>query len=146
MVGAIAAGIAGASYAFYTVLGSQLVEQKHQATDALAAAFSIGALFLLPFLIADSTWLSTTNGIALALWLGLISTTLAYFMFGIGITHLAPGVVATLLLSEPAVATVLGVFVLNEPMATRGWIGCALIVAGLILVSTSERKHSKSDS
>lgn len=143
IAGALLATIASASYAFFTVVGAKLVDDEHHATDGLAASFSFGAVLLLPFLFMDSAWLFTGKGLTLALWLGLASTTLSYVLFGIGITHLAPGVVATLLLSEPAIATLLGVFVLGEPMAGRGWFGCFLIVAGLIMVSVNEQKKSQ---
>jgi DME family drug/metabolite transporter len=141
--GALLAFIASASYAFYTVVGAQLVDDNHNATDGLAASFSIGALLLLPFLIMDSDWLFTGRGISLALWLGIATTTLAYALFGVGLTYLAPGVVATLLLSEPATATLLGVFVLQEDMSLRGWIGCLMILIGLVMVSVNERKKSE---
>ena len=143
ILGAILAALAGSAYAFFTVVGAKLVDDEHHATDGLAASFSIGAVILLPFLIMDFSWLQTTKGLALALWLGLASTTLTYIMFGIGITHLAPGVVATLLLSEPAVATLLGVFVVGEPMSARGWFGCVLILLGLIMISRNEQKKSR---
>lgn len=142
VLGALSAAIAAASYAFYTVMGANLVEDAHHATDALSASFSIGAVILLPFLALDHAWILTSKGLTLALWLGLASTTLSYFLFGIGITHLLPGVVATLLLSEPFVATMLGVFVIGEPMASRGWFGCFLIVTGLIMVSRNESRQS----
>jgi DME family drug/metabolite transporter len=144
ILGALAATLASASYAFYTVMGANLVDDEHHATDSLAASFSIGALLLLPFLITDFSWLASGKGLALALWLGLAATTLSYFLFGIGITHLAPGVVATLLLSEPFVATLMGVFILDEPMVLRGWIGCALIVIGLVMVSRNEARQTYS--
>ena len=144
VIGALSAAVAAASYAFYTVMGANLVEDNHHATDSLSAAFSIGAVMLLPFLLMDHEWILTSKGLTLALWLGLASTTLSYFLFGIGITHLLPGVVATLLLSEPFVATMLGVFVIGEPMAQRGWFGCLLIVAGLIMVSRNESRHTAS--
>lgn len=143
ILGAVLAVLAGSAYAFFTVVGAKLVDDEHHATDGLAASFSIGALVLLPFLLVDSDWLFTGEGFLLALWLGLISTTISYIMFGIGITHLAPGVVATLLLSEPAVATLLGVFVVGEPMSTRGWLGCGLILIGLVLISRNEQKKSR---
>ena len=143
VIGALFATLAGASYAYYTVLGAKLVEDKHHATDTLAASFSLGSVFILPFLFLDPEWLFTSSGIGLALGLGLISTTIAYVLFGVGITHLTPGVVATLLLSEPAVATLLGVFLLGEPMAAIGWFGCFLILVGLALVSRSEQKKSQ---
>lgn len=143
VIGALFAVIASASYAFYTVVGAQLVDDNHNATDGLAASFSIGAVLLIPFLVMDSGWIFTGRGITLALWLGLASTTLAYALFGIGLTYLAPGVVATLLLSEPATATLLGVFVLHEDMSTRGWLGCLMILIGLVMVSVYERRKSE---
>lgn len=143
ILGALAATVASASYAFYTVMGANLVDDEHHATDALSASFSIGAVILLPFLILDFSWITTGKGLVLALWLGLAATTLSYFLFGIGITHLAPGVVATLLLSEPFVATMMGVFILDEPMVLRGWIGCLLIVIGLVMVSRNESRQAK---
>ncbi len=140
VLGALSAAIAAGAYAFYTVVGARLVADGHHATDGLAASFAIGAVLLLPFLAMDAQWITTPKGIALALWLGVASTTVAYILFGVGITHLAPGVVATLLLSEPFVATMLGVFLLSEPMVLRGWIGCVLILVGLLMVSRNERK------
>ena len=143
IIGSILAALAGTAYAFFTVVGAKLVDDEHHATDGLAASFSIGAVILTPFLIIDSAWIFTSKGFALAIWLGLISTTLSYILFGIGITHLAPGVVATLLLSEPAVATLLGVFVVGEPMSARGWLGCLFILIGLVAVSRNEQKRSR---
>ncbi len=141
VLGALSAAVAAAAYAFYTVVGARLVDEGSHATDGLAASFSIGAVLLFPFLAMDFHWMLTPHGLALALWLGVASTTLSYILFGVGITHLAPGVVATLLLSEPFVATMFGVFLLNEPMALRGWFGCILILIGLLMVSRNERKN-----
>jgi len=128
LLGALIAAAASLAYAAYTVFGAHYVERRVPATMSLAASFSLGSLFLLPFLATDVAWLGTGHGLTLVLWLGLASTTTAYLMFGYGITHLAPGIVATLVLSEPVVATLLGVGVLGEAMPVRGWIGCVMIV------------------
>jgi DME family drug/metabolite transporter len=122
------------------VFGAQFVARDHHATDALAASFAIGAVVLLPLLFTSGDHLLDWRGLALGLWLGLAATTLSYVMFGNGITHLAPGIVATLVLSEPVVATLLGVGVLGEDMPMRGWAGCALIAVGLMLVARNETK------
>ncbi len=140
LLGTLFAVVASAAYGSYTVFGAQLVARAHHATDALAASFSLGALVLLPLLFTSGSLLLNWRGLVLGLWLGLATTTMSYVMFGYGITHLAPGVVATLVLSEPLVATVLGVSVLGEHMPAQGWIGCALIGAGLILVARNETK------
>lgn len=142
ILGALAAVAGSAAYAFYTVLGAKLVDDGHHATDALAASFSIGAIILLPFLVLDYAWLLTPQGVMVGLWLGLATTTLTYVLFGIGITYLPPGIVATMLLSEPAVATLLGVVVLGETMVLCGWVGCALIVIGLFLVGRNEQRRA----
>ena len=140
VTGALLAAGASASYGVYTVLGARLIAADHHATDALAAGFTIGALLMLPVLLLDHAWVFTGRGVALALWLGLATTTASYIMFGYGITHLAPGIVTTLVLSEPVVATLLGVYVLDEAMPARGWFGCAMIAIGLILVARNETK------
>ena len=139
-LGVLLATLAGASYAGYTVLGSRIVADGHHATDSLAASFAVGALMLLPLLVIDGAWLFTPKGFMLVLWLGIISTTAAYAFFGYGLTHLHAGIVTTIVLSEPATATILGVAVLGEPMSARGWFGCALIVIGLLLVARSEQR------
>jgi DME family drug/metabolite transporter len=144
LAGALCAAIASASYGLYTVFGARFIDGEHHATDALAASFAIGTIILLPALVIDPHWLVTPRGILLALWLGIASTTTSYIMFGYGLTHLAPGVVATLVLSEPVVATLLGVGVLGEQMPMRGWFGCALIAIGLLLVARNESKSNTS--
>lgn len=138
LLGALLAAAASLAYAAYTVFGAHYVERRVPATMSLAASFSLGSLMLLPFLVMDGAWVGTGRGVSLLLWLGLASTTVSYLMFGYGITHLAPGIVATLVLSEPIVATLLGVGVLDEAMPLRGWIGCAMIAVGLVVVARSE--------
>ena len=50
-----------------------------------------------------------------------------------GLRILPAGPVATLVLAEPVVATVLGVVVLGERLGPAGWVGCLLVLAGLAL-------------
>ena len=141
IAGAMLAAGASASYGAYTAFGARFVAGDVHATDALAASFLIAAVLLLPFLAIDHQWLLTWRGAALGLWLGVATTTVAYRMFGFGLTHLAPGVVATLVLSEPVVATMLGVGVLGETMPLRGWLGCAAIAAGLLFVARNASRR-----
>ena len=136
-MGVVFAAGASAAYAAYTVTGSVLADRGLTPRHSLAASFGIGALLCLPFLTADVHWLSTGRGIVLVLWLGLAATTAAYWLFGYGLSKLKPGVVATLTLSEPAMATVLGVGVLGEVMSVRGWLGCAVIAVALVVTARS---------
>jgi DME family drug/metabolite transporter len=122
----------GLGYAAYTVAGKRLIGQGHASLDVMAASFGLGGVLLLPVLIAGPTaWLATPSGAALALYLGLVPTALAYAMYGRGLAVLPSGTVATLVLAEPVVATLLGVAVLGESLGAAGAAGCALVVVAL---------------
>jgi DME family drug/metabolite transporter len=130
---------AGACYAVYTVVGVRLSREGNGASVVLAAAFAVGALFLLPAAVT-STWWFSLAGIVEVLWLGLGATTLAYLLFGVGLKVLQPGHIATLNLFEPVVATVLGVVVLGESLAVAGWWGTFLVLGALALLGISESR------
>lgn len=136
-VGMLSAAAAGACYAVYTVLGVRLTREGFPASAVLASSFAVGALVLLPAAVT-STWWFSVSGVLEVLWLGLVATTLAYLLFGIGLRELQPGHIATLNLFEPAVATVLGVLVLGESLSSMGWIGCLLVVGALALLGMTE--------
>jgi DME family drug/metabolite transporter len=82
------------------------------------------------------------NGIWLALWLGLVATTFAYVLFGIGISNLSAGTVATLNLAEPLAATFLGLVVLKETISVLSAVGCILIAVSLWVLAINSAKES----
>ena len=141
-VGMLAALVAGACYALFTVVGVGLAREGYPGSSVLASSFSVGALILLPAAFL-STWWLTPEGIVEVLWLGIGTTTVAYLLFGIGLRVLQPGHIATLTLLEPAVATVLGVVVLGEPLSTVGWIGCLLVICALALLGAAENRRDR---
>jgi drug/metabolite transporter, DME family len=136
-LGILAAIGAGFAYAIYTVFGARGAKAQHNPTDVLAAAFALGAIFLLPATLFANTELVSGSGLILILWLGLFATTFAYVLFGFGLRHLSASTVATLNLAEPVVAALLGVFILGEVLAGTSLIGAALIVIALSLLSYS---------
>ena len=140
-IGVLAAGGAGASYAVYTVLGARLARGGEHPSAVLATSFSVGAVLLLPFVILAGPWWLSAEGIAMVLWLGLIATTLAYLLFGVGLAVLQPGHIATLNLAEPVVATILGVLILGERLPVAGWIGCVLIIIALAMLGLMENRR-----
>jgi drug/metabolite transporter, DME family len=140
-VGVAAALGAGGCYAVYTVIGGRIVREGFPSGAVLGASFAVGGLLLTPWL--GGTGVSeflTPRGLALALWLGIAATTVAYLLFGVGISRLAPGSVATLNLFEPVVAALFGVLLLNEAIAGIGLVGCALIVAALATLGIAESR------
>ncbi len=137
-VGGLALALAaGAAYAAYTVAAKHLMRTGATASEAMATAFGLGAVVLVPVLLVSGVaWLATPNGMVVALWLGLGTLAVAYVLFGQGLRVLPAGPVATLVLAEPLVATLLGVGLLGESLGPTGWAGAALVAAGLGLQGT----------
>jgi DME family drug/metabolite transporter len=86
-------------------------------------------------LTTDTGWLATPSGLAMALWLGLVTTTLAYVLFGIGLRTLAPATVSTLTLAEPLTAGILGVAVLGETLPPGAVAGLLVLAAGIAVLA-----------
>lgn len=139
--GLLASAGAGMSYALYTVCGKALIEREWNSTRVMGAVFGVAAVASLPvLLLAGASWLLTPNGLALALWLGVVTTAIAYLLFGWGLARLSAVTVSTLTLAEPLAATLLGLFVLREQLTLVSGIGLALIAVGLAVVSAPSRR------
>lgn len=140
--GLLASAGAGVSYALYTVCGKALIERGWNSTRVMGAVFGVAAIASTPvLLLADASWLLTPDGLALALWLGVVTTALAYVLFGWGLARLGAVTVSTLTLAEPLGATLLGLFVLHEQLTLVSGLGLALIAVGLAVVSAPARRR-----
>lgn len=134
---------AGASYAIYTLASKELLAHRWDATDAMGAVFGTAAVLSLPVLLfAGTAWLATPSGATLALWLGVITTTIAYLLFGWGLARLNATTVSTLTLAEPLSATLLGIFVLGEQLTAATILGMLIIAAGLTLLALPARQEA----
>ena len=128
--------VSGLGYATYTIVAKRLLRLGHTPVAVMGASFGLGALLLLPvLLLGDTAWLHTPDGLALALYLGIVPTALAYSLFARGLRSLDASEVTTLVLAEPLTATVLGVVVLDERVGAGGLLGAALILAGLAVLA-----------
>lgn len=137
LAGVVASFVASIAYATYTVLGSE--ESKGTSPLALlAVSFLLASLFLLPISIDGLSSLFTLEGVLLSIWLGFGATTLAYAFFAYGLSRLQAGVIATLNLAEPVVASILGVVVIGEQLSALAILGCALIVGALTQLALSQ--------
>ena len=134
MVGIALALVSGLAYAAYTVAAKHLISSGRPSTEVMAASFGLGGVLLLPLLaVQPLSWLGTPGGGVLALYLGLVTTTVAYVLFGRGLAVLPAGPVTTLVLAEPLVATALGVGLLDERLDALGALGAGVVLAGLLV-------------
>ena len=95
----------------------------------IAATPLVGAIAA-ALLLTDVGWLGSSSGLAMAAYLALVPTVLAYRLFTAGLRGVAPATASTLALAEPVVATGLGVVALGERLGLLGWGGAALVLAG----------------
>ncbi len=142
--GLMASAGAGVSYALYTVCGKALIERGWDSTRVMGTVFGVAAAASVPVLLATGTsWLFTPSGVALALWLGIATTAVAYLLFGWGLARLSAVTVSTLTLAEPLGATLLGLLVLHEQLTAVSALGLALIAVGLAVVSVPARRRQE---
>lgn len=134
---------AGISFASFTMSNSRLV-QTHEPIASVAMIFCLSAMILSPFLfINDMTWLGETNGLLVALHIGVLATTLAYFLFSNGLIFLKSSTAVTLSLAEPLTASLLGVFLVGETLDSLSWLGLIMLLAGIVILVLQSRRARK---
>jgi drug/metabolite transporter, DME family len=125
---------AGLCSAGYTVAAKHQLDRGVTAIEIPAASFVLGGLLLLPLLAGQPlAWVLEPSGVVLVLYLGVATMAIANVVLTRGIHGLPPGPVATLMLTDPLVATILGVVVLGEALGLVGVLGVVLVSAGLVL-------------
>jgi DME family drug/metabolite transporter len=123
---------AGFAYASYTLASKQLLVAGARPDATMAAAFSLGAVLLLPaFAVRPTGWLVSWRGLAVAVFLGVFPTAAAYRLFARGLQHMTSATATTLVLAEPATALALGALVLDERPGAVAYAGMALVVGGV---------------
>ena len=134
---------AGASYAVYTLASKALLDSGWQASHTMGAVFGAAAVLSIPVLaVAGTADLFTARGLALTVWLGLVTTAVAYVLFGWGLRKLSAPTVSTLTLAEPLTATVLGLAVLGETVTGLA-VGGLITLAGGIAILTLWRTKAQ---
>ena len=135
LVGVFLALGAGVSYAIYTVSIKGLLD-KHSPDAVMAIVFTSAALLMTPAIfISDWTWMLQTQGLVVALHLGIVTAALSYWLFARGLKTVKVANVATLSLAEPLTASLLGVFVLNEHLGMAEVLGILLIFSGIVVLA-----------
>lgn len=133
----VAAAIAGGFFgSIFVLVTKALIDRGEAPVQANIASYLIAGVALLPllFLLPQSlNWVLTVSGALLALYLGFFAMALPNILWVKGLTALAPGPSSTLMLTEPAVATLLGIMVLGETLTLAGVIGLVLVMVGLLL-------------
>lgn len=129
---------AGLSYALYTRVLQGLV-QRTPAGTATAAVFVVAALLAAPlaWAMAGVPQIGSSDLAAVA-WLGVMSTGLAYLLYGFALRHVAGATAVSLALGEPVTAFLLAITVVGEHPPLAAYLGLGLVLLGLWVVIRAE--------
>lgn len=129
---------AGFSYATYAVTGKALLTH-YSPLRIISITFTMGALFMLPFISFPAgmplkAWL-------LLLYLGLVPTALAYIIYTTGLKSTSANQAAIAALLEPLTSTFLSLTLIGERFTLLQSLGAVLLLAALAIMGL---KHSGS--
>ena len=123
---------AGASYSIFAVASKSAMNAGTSFTESMWKIFAVGAILLSPiYFIMPIGKLWTLSGVSMSLWLGIVPTAIAYTFYAFGLRHIRVATASTLILAEPATATVLAAVILGEALNFISLLGIAGVALGL---------------
>ena len=138
--GVLLAVLAGAGFAIFNVLCRRSLARGAQDIWLTATTFGVAALVTFPFLFAQNPqWILTSKGFASVMWLGVVTTSIGYVLFMYGLKRIESSVAATVVLAEPATATILAAFVIGENLVLQSYLGIATVAIGILYLSRAGR-------
>jgi DME family drug/metabolite transporter len=134
--GILAALGSGLGWAVYATIGGRQIGRGMPPTISMAAMFTTAGVLCSPLLLVEPLgWLGDPGGVALVLYLGVITVGVSYTLYGQGLRSLPAPTVITLTLAEPLTAALLAAVVLDEAIGAWGALGIALVAAGLVITA-----------
>lgn len=141
--------LAGVAYAVYAWLLGRLIKAtpKRPAgldrTAGVAAILGVAAPPLLGFMaVSGGAQLLDPAVWPPLLYLGIVPMAIGHALFGWSLAALSASTVTLYTLLEPAVATLLAVLVIGERLTAGGWLGLALVLLGIAVLSVNWRRRS----
>jgi DME family drug/metabolite transporter len=136
--------LAGLTYALYSWGAARMMRRGLPSRPVMGAIFGVGGVLLLPVLLLTAAPIvKTGHNLAVVSYLALVPMFVGYVFFGRGLSAVSASTATTLSLLEPAVAAVIAVLVLHEVLPALGWVGMAILLASLVvLTADSRQQHS----
>jgi drug/metabolite transporter (DMT)-like permease len=133
------------SYGAYIAVSRDLF-RRYGALNVITWLFLIGAVVTLP--IAGYSWGTDALGsVSRGVWLTvafiiLVPTVGAYYLNSWAVTRVSPSIVAVYIYLQPLMAFGLAPLVLGESWNSRTLVACALIFAGVAVVTVRSRSRA----
>jgi DME family drug/metabolite transporter len=128
--------IGGLTYALYSWSARKMMLEGTRSSVAMGATFGLGGLLLMPVLIVSGgPFLASWTNAAVGLYMAAVPMFLGYISFGFGLARVQASMATVITLLEPVVAAVLAVLIVGERLPIIGWIGVALVVGCLAIIT-----------
>ncbi len=142
LLGTIFSLISAASYASVVVCGRFLAANYHP-LQVTTVTFGVGTVVLVLInLISGVVIVHTVQGWLLVLYLGLVPTALAYWLFQTGLRSISATAASIVSMLDPLVAALLAWILFGETLALTGIAGAGLLVLSIFLLSIEKRSES----
>ena len=136
--GAALALLAGLAYAVSVVLTKAALARTPPLSLA-AVSFAVGALAFAPAFATPDALRQLAAGWLWLLYLGVVTTGVAYALYTAGLRHVSASVAAVGALLEPLTATLLGVLLFGERLGAAGAVGAVLLLVAFVVLSVPPR-------
>jgi drug/metabolite transporter, DME family len=139
LLGAVFSVVSAVTYAAMIICGRFLAADYHP-LQVTAATFGAGTLVLILVNLASGIVLvHTAQGWLLVLYLGLVPTAFAYWLFQKGLRSVSATAASIVSMIDPVVAAALAWALFGERLAVTGLVGAGLLILSIILLSVDKR-------
>jgi drug/metabolite transporter, DME family len=140
LLGTVFALIAAISYAG-VIIGGRFLAAGYHPLQVTALTFSAGTVVLLLInLMSGIVVAHTSQGWLLIVYLGLVPTALAYWLFQVGLRSVSATAASIVGLLDPLVAALLAWGLFGETLASAGIIGAGLLMISIYLLAGHKRE------
>ena len=138
-VGVCFALLAGAGWAFFIILAGR-VGKKISGTDGLAIGMVVAAVTMIPFAVPVIDEVLFNPPVLLAaLGVAMLSTTIPFTLEFEALKRVSPNVYGILVSLEPAVAALVGAWLLGERIGLQGSLAVGCVVVAAVGITMSEK-------
>ena len=139
LMGTIFALLAALSYGS-SVVFARMLAPKYHPLQVTSLSFTVGTFVLLVINLGVGLVVAQTiEGWLLLLYLGLVPTALAYWLFQMGLRSVSATAASILSIIDPLVAALLAWVLFGEMLAPTGIIGAILLIGSIFLLSTENK-------
>lgn len=128
--------VAGGTYALYSWAAHRLIRGGVSSRAAMGSVFGLGGLLLMPVLaVTGGPLLESWTNFSVGAYMALVPMFAGYILFGWGLARIHASTATSISLLETVVAAVLAVLVVGERLPALGWLGAAVVLGSLFILT-----------